>query len=263
MNTPIQISSVIIAKNEERNIARCLESQIPCIDDIVLIIDEESTDTTADIAKDYPGVRTFITKWKGYSATKEYAVSQTANDWVLWIDADEEITTQLRDELLEFKKNVPVHKAYDLARRAYFLGRWIKHSGWYPSRVTRLFNKNSAYFSLKNVHEHLVVNGSTGKLNNDLNHYTDWNISHYFNKFNNYTSLAAEELTLKNKAFSISDITVRPLFLFIKMYIFKRGFLDGIQGFMLAVFSSLYVFTKYSKLWEMQPKKEKSGEEKW
>jgi glycosyltransferase involved in cell wall biosynthesis len=260
LDNNLKISSVIIASNEERNIARCIESQLGCIDDIVVLVDELSTDKTAEIVQDY-NARCYITKWKGFAGTKEYGVSLTHNDWVLWIDADEEITPELSNELNAFKKTIPEHKAYSVARKAYFLDRWIKHSGWYPSRVLRLFNKNSAYFSLKQVHEHLVVNGSTGKLENDLNHYTDWNIEHYFNKFNKYTTLAAEELALKNKTFRITDITLRPLWLFIKMYIIKRGFLDGIQGFILAIFSSLYVFTKYSKLWETKPPKVKTGDE--
>jgi glycosyltransferase involved in cell wall biosynthesis len=258
----LKISSIVIAKNEEINIARCIESQIGCIDEIIVLVDETTTDHTGDIVREYPGIKCIITKWKGYAGTKEYAVSLTQNDWVFWIDADEEITPHLKAEILEFKNNIPEHKAYKVARKAFFLGRWIKHSGWYPSRVTRLFNKNSAYFSLKNVHEHLVVNGSTGEFKNDLNHFTDLNINHYFNKFSSYTTLAAEELYLKNRKFKITDITVRPFLLFIKMYFIKRGFMDGIQGFILAVFSSLYVFTKYCKLWEINKSQFKKGENK-
>ena len=134
------------------------------------------------------------------------------------------------------------------------MGRWIKHSGWYPGRVVRLFNKNKARFSNNDVHEELIVNGETGSLKNHLEHYTDPDIEHYFKKFNSYTSLAAEELVRNGKRFKITDILLRPLFIFIKMYVLKRGFLDGVQGFILAVFSSAYVFTKYCKLWELKSK---------
>jgi glycosyltransferase involved in cell wall biosynthesis len=262
LDNNIKISSIIIAKNEEMNIARCIESQLGCIDEIVVIVDESTTDTTAEIVKEYPGTKCFLSRWRGYAGTKEYALSHVQNDWILWLDADEEITPQLKEELITFKKSIPLHRAYKVGRKAYFLGRWIKHSGWYPSKVTRLFNRNSAYFSLKHVHEHLIVNGSTGDLKYNLNHYTDPHLNHYFNKFNNYTSLAAEELELGKKTFRISDITLRPLLMFFKMYIVKRGFLDGIQGFILAVLSSLYVFTKYSKLWELKAqKKEKTWSE--
>ena len=247
-----KISSIIIAKNEELNIRRCIESQLSCVDEIIVLIDEQTTDKTLDIVKSFQKVRYEIVKWMGYAKTKQYAVSLSSNDWILWIDADEELTSGLSDEIIKFKNNLPSYPAYSIPRKAFFLGRWIKYSGWYPGRVTRLFNKNEVKFSESDVHEHLVVKGETGKLQNDINHYTDPDIHHYFVKYNRYTSLAAEELFNKGKSFLISDIVLRPLFIFIKMYIIKRGLLDGVQGFILAVFSSAYVFTKYCKLWEFK-----------
>ncbi len=246
----IKISSIVIAKNEERNIKRCLESQLNCIDEIIVLVDKSTTDGTFDIANSYSKVKCEIVKWLGFSETKQYAVSLSMNDWILWIDADEVLTKELSEELIGFKNSQPEFSAYNVPRLANFLGRWIKHSGWYPGRVTRLFNKNSAHFSGSGVHENLIVDGKTGSLKNDILHFTDPSIKHYFEKFNNYTSLAADELIKKDKNFLITDILLRPLFIFIKMYFFKRGFLDGIQGFILAVFSSAYVFTKYCKFWE-------------
>jgi hypothetical protein len=172
----------------------------------------------------------------------------------LWIDADEVITTELSKELIKFKTLSPNFTAYSIPRKAFFLGRWIKHSGWYPGRVTRLFNKHEVKFSENDVHEHLLVNGETGKLNSDLEHYTDPNIYHYYQKFNRYTTLAAEELVKRGKSFKIIDILLRPIVIFVKMYFIKLGFLDGMQGFILAVFSSAYVFTKYCKFWELKNK---------
>lgn len=250
----MKLSSIIIAKNEELNIEKCLRSQVDCIDEIIVIIDKESTDKTEAIVKKFSGVKYFILEWQGYSRTKQHAVSLTANDWVLWIDADEAITPQLKEELINFKNSVPKLNAYSVKRRSYFLGRWIKNSGWYPGWVTRLFNKNFVSFSENDVHEHLMVNGEKGILNNDLEHFTDPTISHYFQKYNKYTSLAAEEMHKKGKNFSLLDVTLRPFIIFIKMYILKAGFLDGLQGFILAAFSSAYVFTKYSKLWELNRK---------
>jgi glycosyltransferase involved in cell wall biosynthesis len=262
MHDEIKISSIIIAKNEERNIARCLESQQGLMDEMIVIIDKSSTDSTAEIAKNFPCAKLYTAEWKGYSATKQYGVSLASNDWIFWIDADEEITPALKEEIKTLSREGFTFNAYNVARKAFFLGKWMKHSGWYPSRVTRLFNRHSAVFSSRNVHENLEVTGSVGELKNDLHHYTDADIKHYFMKFNSYTSLAAEDLSEKNKRFRLSDITIRPFYLFIKMYIIKRGFLDGIQGFMLAVFSSLYVFTKYSKLWELNNRRKKSGDKK-
>jgi len=247
----MKLSSITIAKNEEKNIERCIESLKGVVDDIVVIVDSTSNDKTKDICSSYKNVYCESTDWKGYGETKNYALSKTQNDWVLWIDADEELTPELKEELIKFKKSTPTYNSFYVARRAFFLGKWIKHSGWYPSRVIRLFNKNYASFNDKSVHENITVLGDSGKLNHDLNHYTDPNIEHYFKKFNTYTTLAANDLFDSGKKARLIDIIIRPLFLFTKMYIFRLGFLDGLHGFILALFSSFYVFTKYCKLWEL------------
>jgi glycosyltransferase involved in cell wall biosynthesis len=248
----MNITSIIIAKNEEANIARCLSSLTLCSDEIIVLVDSKTTDRTLDIARGFPGVHAQTVEWMGYSKTKHYAVTLSQNDWILWIDADEALTPELSRELIELKKTKSSYSAYSFPRIANFLGRWIKHSGWYPGRVTRLFNKNKAHFSDSDVHEHLLADGPVARLNNNIEHYTDPSIHHYFEKFNNYTTLASEELVKKGKDFALADILLRPLVIFIKMYFIKRGFLDGIQGFILAVFSSAYVFTKYCKLWELK-----------
>ncbi|MDR3610934.1 MAG: glycosyltransferase family 2 protein [Ignavibacteriaceae bacterium] len=250
----INISSIVIANNEGSNIRRCIESQLSCIDEIVILIDEKSTDKTTEIANSYSKVKSAIVKWKGYSETKKEAISLTSNDWVFWIDADEAFSKKLNEELLNFKNSVPTYFAYSVPRKAYFLGKWIKHCGWYPGRVIRLFNKNHASFNSNNVHENLNVNGKIGQLVNDLEHYTDPSVSHYFIKFNTYTSLAARDLQKNGKRFHLSDLIIRPIVIFMKMYIIKLGFLDGIQGFILSIFSTAYVFTKYSKFWELKRK---------
>jgi glycosyltransferase involved in cell wall biosynthesis len=250
----IKISSIIIAKNEEANIRRCIESQIGCVDEIVLLVDEESTDKTYEIAISYPIVKASIVKWKGYSETKKEAISLASNDWILWIDADEAITKELSDEIKELKDSSPTYSNYSMPRKANFLGKWITHSGWYPGRVVRLFNRNNASFNKQNVHENLQVQGKSGQLNNDIEHYTDPSVSHYFTKFNIYTTLAANDLKEKGRIFHLTDLIIRPISIFIKMYFVKKGFLDGIQGFILAIFSSAYVFTKYSKFWELTRK---------
>jgi glycosyltransferase involved in cell wall biosynthesis len=250
-NYMTKISSVIIAKNEEDNIARCIESQIEVIDEIIVIIDKESSDNTLKIVGSYPGVKYEVTEWQGYAETKKYAISLATNQWILWLDADEELTTELRGELIAWKSSDKRNNVYNIPRRAFFLGKWINYSGWYPGRVERLFNKDVVSFSSNPVHEHLVYSGVAGGLRGDINHYTDPSINHYFQKFNRYTTLAAKEMHEKGKSFKISDLILRPIIIFIKMYILKRGFLDGIHGFILAVFSSAYVFTKYSKLWEL------------
>lgn len=248
---PIKISSVTIAKNEEKNIARCLRSLQGVADEIIVFIDNETADNTLNIVSSFEGVYFEKVVWEGYSQTKSKAISKAANDWILWIDADEELTPELRDEIIEFKKTEPQYNQYSVPRKAFFLGKFIRHSGWYPGRVIRLFNRKFSTLSENDVHEKLITKGETGELRHDLNHYTDPSIEHYFSKFNLYTSLAAKELFNKNKKAGAGSMMLRSLSLFIKMYIIRRGFLDGLHGLILAVFSSLYVFTKYAKLWEM------------
>ena len=255
MEQKIKLSSILIAKNEEKNISQCIESQLNCVDEIIILVDNKTHDNTFEIAKSFQNLKCELVDWMGFAKTKQKALSKTSNDWVLWIDADEVITKELSKELIEFKNSEPKYSAYSIPRIANFLGRWIKHSGWYPGRVTRLFNKNFASFSDNHVHEELIINGNVGELKSDILHYTDPSIKHYFNKFNSYTSLAAEELRINKKHFKITDILLRPFFIFIKMYFIKLGFLDGLQGFILAVFSSAYVFTKYCKFWELNNNK--------
>jgi glycosyltransferase involved in cell wall biosynthesis len=243
------LSVIILALNEEHNIVECLES-VKWADEI-LVIDSGSTDNTVELAKRYTN-NVLTVEWKGYGATKNYALRQATGDWILWLDADERVPNELAEEMRRvIQSNDSAFAGYNVARRAYFLGKWIRHCGWYPGRVTRLFRRSKSRFTESNVHEQIVVEGAIDELNNDLLHFTDPNLHHYFQKFNRYTTLAAQDLQTAGKQFTISDIIVRPFFTFVKMYVLKRGFLDGMQGFILCVASSAYVFAKYAKLWEL------------
>jgi glycosyltransferase involved in cell wall biosynthesis len=239
---------IIITKNEQHNISECLAS-ISWANEIV-VVDAGSTDTTvAEVEKVTKKV--FVRPWEGYGSAKNFALSQTSTEWILWLDADERVTPELKEEIFSTLQNSSSEiSAYSMPRKANFLGRWIMHCGWYPGRVTRLFRKDAARFTEAKVHERLEVNGRILELHSDLLHYTDPNLHHYLDKFNKYTSLASEELVAQNQSFSIVQITLRPLWVFFRMYILKLGMLDGIQGFLLCVLSSCYVFTKYAKLWE-------------
>ncbi len=243
--TPLSV--IVIALNEERNIAECLES-VGWADEIILV-DSGSKDGTVKVAGQF-GAKIFIQPWKGFAEAKTFAVSKTRNNWILWLDADERVPHELADEIQAMVKGPDLKAAYSIARRAYFLGRWMRHSGWYPGRVARLFDKNLAKFSSAAVHEGLEVRGEVGELRNDLLHFTDPNLYHYMQKFNRYTSLASEESFNAGKRFRLLDVLLRPPWLFFKMYFLRLGFLDGIQGLILALLSSTYVFTKYAKLWE-------------
>ncbi|MBI2429864.1 MAG: glycosyltransferase family 2 protein [Ignavibacteriales bacterium] len=238
---------MVITKNEEHNIDACLKS-VQWADEII-VVDAESNDRTIEIARRHTD-KIFITPWMGFAAAKQFAVVQSHYDWILWLDADERVLPELSEEIQRIVQLNPNHAAFTVARRAYFLGKWIKHSGWYPGRVARLFHKGRAKFNSAAVHEGLEVKGSTGQLRNDLVHYTDPNIHHYFEKYNRYTTLAAHEAFMKGKSAHLSDLLIRPLWQFLRMYLIRLGFLDGIHGLLLAVFSSSYVFTKYAKLRE-------------
>lgn len=253
------ISAIIIAKDEEKNIDRCISSLKECTSEIIVIIDSCTKDKTEAIVKRH-GVYYEIRDWEGYVKTKVYAISKTSYNWILWIDADEVVTVELAEEINKLNLSASEVIAYSVPRKAFFLGKWIKHSGWYPGRVIRLFNKKNINFAENTVHEHLLIGSSAVKLKNDLEHWTDPSIEHYFHKFNNYTSLAAEELYARQKKANILDIILRPAFIFNKMFFFRLGFLDGMHGFIIAIFSSAYVFTKYCKLWELQNNKiDKNG----
>jgi len=246
------LSVITVTLNEERNIAACLAS-VRWANELI-VVDSGSTDRTIEIAKQYAS-SVLTVEWQGYGATKNYALDQASGEWVLWLDADERVTPELAEEIKSVIARQDDRKAgYTVARRAYFLGRWIKHCGWYPSRVTRLFRRTQGRFSESKVHERLIVQGTVGELRNDMLHYTDPDLGHYFEKFNRYTSLAADDMLMAGRRFSLLDLLVRPSFLFVKMYFLRLGLLDGLHGFILCVVSSAYVFVKYAKLWELQRK---------
>jgi len=243
--TPLSV--LVITRNEEGNIAECLKS-VSWADEII-VVDAESKDKTISIARQFTS-KIYIEPWSGFAEAKAIGAGKSLHPWVFWLDADERVTPELAKEVQSLLQSSPSMSAYTVARRAFFLGKWIRHSGWYPGRVARLFRKDLASFSSASVHEGLDVQGTVGELRNDLLHFTDPNLFHYLAKFNRYTSLASGDLHKGGRRFRIADMIVRPPWLFIKMYFLRFGFLDGIPGLLLALLSAAYVFTKYAKLWE-------------
>jgi glycosyltransferase involved in cell wall biosynthesis len=251
------LSVIVITKNEEGNIGGCLES-VKWASEVV-VVDGGSTDKTVEMATAL-GAKVFVRPWEGYGAAKNFALTQCSGQWILWLDADERVTKDLAEEIQALvHQGDSAFAGYNVSRKAFFLGRWIKHCGWYPGYVVRLFRRQAGKFTEEKVHERLEVSGRIGRLQSHLLHYTDPSLSHYFAKFNKYTSLAAEELTHQGQRFEIGQLIVRPIWVFFKMYVIRRGFLDGIQGFILCVLSSCYVFTKYAKLWELSADRERSN----
>jgi glycosyltransferase involved in cell wall biosynthesis len=243
------LTVITITLDEERNIAECLES-VRWADQLV-VIDSGSKDRTVELARQFTR-DIYDIKWEGYGHARNFGLSYATGEWVLWLDADERVTSELAQEIQDLvRRDDTGYSGYSVARRAYFLGKWIKHCGWYPSRVVRLFRKGQGKFSETRVHERLELKGNIGLLQHDLLHFTDLNLQQYLSKFNKYTSLAAEDMAANGKRFRLQDLLIHPPFLFFKMYILRLGFLDGVHGFVLSVLSSAYVFSKYAKLWEL------------
>ena len=244
-----RISCVIITYNESRNIRRCLES-VSWADEIV-VVDSHSTDDTRDIAATFTE-RIHRLKWSGFGPAKEYARDRATGDWILSVDADEVVPEKLKEEIQRVTESQQSLDGYLLPRRSNFLGRWIGHGGWYPDLVLRLFRKEKGRFTERVVHEEAKVSGSIGRLKCDLLHYTDPDFDHYLKKLNRYTSLDALQLFREGKEAGVLDIFFRPILTFVKMYFFKRGFLDALPGLILAISSSFHVFSKYVKLWHLR-----------
>lgn len=245
----MKISLVMIAKNEEKNIAKSLESVKYLVSEIV-IVDSGSTDNTNKIAQSY-GAKIFKRTFDSFSNQKNYALSLAMNEWVLHLDADEVLSQELVDEIKQIIDKTDCD-GFMLTRSNFFLGRQMKHSGLDKEDRLRLAKKSLSKYVGGIIHEELKVEGKIGKLNNVFYHYTCPNLDGYFTKFDQYTTFGAIKMFDKGKKSRIIDIVFRPPFEFIKRYILKLGFLDGLQGFVWAVLGSYYSFTKYIKLYLLQ-----------
>jgi len=251
MEDKITVSAVFITYNEERNIGRALHSVRDIADEIV-VLDSGSKDSTESIAASFGAVFHYR-KFEDFATQKNAAVSIAKMDYVLVLDADEELSEPLRAWLISFKSGAYAKfreiAGFYIPRKSSFLGKWINHSGWFPDYTMRLFKRGCGKFNRVRVHESCEVTGKTFRIPPALFmwHYTYESLEQYFIKFNSYTSMAAEDLKEKGSAPSIIKIMVNPLFGFIKQYFIKLGFMDGFHGFVLAVVSAYYVFVKYAK----------------
>lgn len=244
------ISTVIISKNEEQHIQRCIESLLPVTDDIVLV-DSGSTDNTLSIAQQYPTIRIIQHEWLGYSETKNLGNKHAQHDWILSIDSDECLSPELQTSIQALKlKDADAQTAFRVDRLNQYCGKWIRHSGWSPEWKTRLFNKQHTQWE-GDIHEQLNMDNihSVKTLNGQLLHYTLANLEAHLVIINKYTTLAAEELHQRGKRSSLIKAILKAKWAFIRMYLLKRGFLDGKEGFVLCCNSAYYTFLKWSKLW--------------
>jgi glycosyltransferase involved in cell wall biosynthesis len=240
----MKITATIITLNEERNIARAIES-LRCCDEI-LILDSGSTDRTLQLAENL-GARVFEAGWRGYSGQKNWAAEQASNDWILSIDADEALSEALEAEIWNLKKSGPRYDGYTMPRLARYLGRWILHSGWYPDRKIRLYDRTKGRWVGDFVHESVQVDGRVGQLDSNILHFTCESLSEHIKTMERYTTLAAQEIAARQIQVPLWRVVLDPQWTFLKSYLLQRGFLDGREGLTIAYMAAFYTFLKYAK----------------
>jgi glycosyltransferase involved in cell wall biosynthesis len=271
----VTLSVVIITHNEEVNLGGTLESVKSLISDgkgEIIVVDSGSTDRTVEIAESF-GAKVFVEKWKGFAAQKNSAIDKATGDWILSLDADEEVGPVAQAFILDFLFGTfgSSFKGLDggllLGRRNYFLGRWIRRGGFYPDKKLRLFTRGSGYFEARAVHEDVQLKPGRSVLDPslqwnwredssiDLIHHSYHTLSDYIDHMNRYSSLGAEMVAAKGRVrFSVVDIVLRPWLTFLYNYFFRLGFLDGREGMLLHLNHAVYVSWKYAKAWELSRK---------
>jgi glycosyltransferase involved in cell wall biosynthesis len=245
------ISAVIITHDESANIEGALHSVSDWVDEIV-VVDSGSTDDTLDICRRYTS-RIFCREWTGFVDQKNHAADKAAHNWVFSLDADERPSSRLVEEIKALRVGGFRRPGYRIPRVAFFMGRWIRHGDWYPDYQLRLFDRTRGRWQGGRVHESFRIQGSEpGFLAGELHHYTYRSLSDYLKRLEAYTSLAASDYRERGKRSSGIKLLLDPTATFLKSYLLKRGFLDGVPGLMAAVMGSVSVYFKYAKLYELQ-----------
>lgn len=242
----------MITKNEEENLARTLDS-VRWANEVV-IVDCGSTDRTEDVARAF-GAKFFVEAWKGFGAQKNAAIAKCTGEWVLALDADEEVSTELAAEVRQLLSGDPEHDGYLLPRRNFFLGRWMRHGGYWPDRKLRLFRRGQAHFEESAVHETMRCAGRTGQLQGWLNHHAYPSLEAYIEHMNRYSTLGGGQAVARAKTSRsigsfLWNVCVNPAATFQYNYLLRGGFLDGREGLLLHLYHSVYVSWKYAKAWE-------------
>jgi len=251
-----KISACIIAFNEERKLRRCLQSLTWC--DEIVILDSFSTDRTVEVAREFTD-RVYQHEWLGYVGQRNLVREMSTHPWILFLDADEEVSTGLRDEILaEFDHGTGRFVGYEFPRQVYFLGRWIRHGEWYPDVKLRLFNKDHGRTEGQEPHDKVVVTGPVKRLKNPIWHYTYDDMRDHIDTLNRFSTITSQQKFVQEAPFRWIDLVFRPLFRFFRGYVLRGGFLDGAHGFMIAVTSAFGAYMKYAKLWELS-RRQKAG----
>jgi glycosyltransferase involved in cell wall biosynthesis len=236
--------------NEARNIRRCLESISWCTE--IIVIDSGSTDDTLSICKEL-GARVINRPWPGYVEQKRFGLLQSTGDWVLNLDADEEVSPELKDEILtQLAADDQTVNGFELSRVVFYLNRWWRKGGWYPEYRLRLCRRSKTTWGGADPHEKAIVDGNTKRLKGELWHYTYRTMTDHIQRLNQHSTSAARTMFNNKKRFSLISVFFNPIGRFFKFYIFKKGYLEGGPGLVVALFEAFYVLLKYLKLWELE-----------
>jgi glycosyltransferase involved in cell wall biosynthesis len=246
----MSIAAVVITKNEEENIADCLGT-LGWVDEVI-VVDAESTDRTVDIARG-TAARVFVRPWPGYGPQKNFGIAQAGAEWILIVDADERVPKALQDEILAVVRRHSDSQAagFEIPRRNYFYGKWIKGGGLYPDYQLRLFQKSAGRYDDVLLHENLRLEGSIRRLTEPLDHYSMPTVSHHLRKMTRYTSLGAREKLKRIRQVSPWTIATHHLGTILKTLLVRHGYRDGLHGIIVAMFAGLHTFVKYAKAWEL------------
>ncbi|OGK84864.1 MAG: hypothetical protein A2W08_17725 [Candidatus Rokubacteria bacterium RBG_16_73_20] len=241
------MSVVVITLNEAERLRACLESAAWA--DELVVVDAESQDKTVQIAREFTD-RVLVRPWAGFAEQKNFAVAQATGDWILSLDADEEVPPELRAEIQALLGAEPAEDGYRVPRRNIFWGRWIRHGGLYPDWQLRLFRRGRGRFVERTVHESVRVEGRVGRLASPLVHRSYRDVADFLERADRYSTLAAAEWVRSGRRAGVGDLVVRPAGRFLSMYVVRGGFLDGWPGFLLACLYAYYVFVRSAKVWE-------------
>jgi len=249
----LSLSVVIITLNEEANLARTLAS-VTWADEII-VVDSGSIDRTREVAESFRA-KFYIEPWTGFASQKNSALAKAGGDWILSLDADEEVEPALAIEIRMALAANPSVAGFRIPRKNFFLGRWIRHGGFYPDPKLRLFRRGAGSFETRRVHEDVRIDGAIASLQNNLLHYAYPTLEDYIEHMNRYSSLGAQDAAQNRlRGFSFLDIVVRPKLTFLYNYILRLGFLDGREGLLLHLYHATYVSWKYAKAWELSRSK--------
>lgn len=244
-----KVSVTIITLDEAEHIGAAIDS-VKWADEII-VVDSRSSDATADIARD-AGARVVVRDWPGYVEQKNYASTLAAHDWILSLDADERVPAALADEIRRTLQTTPDVKAFRMRRVAFHLGRWIRTTDFYPDYQTRLYDRRSARWQGRHVHESVVADGQVGVLNHELQHYSFRDLRDQIDRVNHYTTLSARQMFEQGRRSGALRLLVHPPAAFLRNYVLRRGFMDGAAGLIISLINSYSVFLKFAKLWELQ-----------